>query len=78
MQASIALSEKDSFAQFGNIIPDFNAGDMVTQTNFTIKGVVPNMECASCVFRVQYFSNNFFEGATSNVFTQCADVAIVK
>jgi hypothetical protein len=37
MMADIATSDSGTFVQFGETIPDFNAGDMVTQTNFTIK-----------------------------------------
>eukprot|EP00026_Physarum_polycephalum_P020836 Phypoly_transcript_23688.p1 GENE.Phypoly_transcript_23688~~Phypoly_transcript_23688.p1 ORF type:complete len:183 (+),score=26.93 Phypoly_transcript_23688:51-551(+) len=78
MMAEIALSENGVFVPFGEIIPDFNAGDMVTQTNFTIKGIVPNYPCAACVLRVQYVSNNPGEGEGSNIFYQCADISIVQ
>jgi len=78
MIAGIAPNDKGVFTKFGDIIMDYPANDMVTQTNFTIKGVVPNIDCKSCVLRVQYVSNNLGEGENTNVFSQCADILIVK
>ena len=36
--------------------------NMITQTNFSITGVVPNVACSpTCVLRVRYVSNNPLE-----------------
>jgi len=76
MVAEIATSDNGPYTQFGSLIPDFNAYDMVTQTNFSIKGIVPYFTCDRCVLRVRYVSNNPLEGANTNVFYECADIAI--
>eukprot|EP01113_Clastostelium_recurvatum_P025599 TRINITY_DN3081_c0_g1_i1.p1 TRINITY_DN3081_c0_g1~~TRINITY_DN3081_c0_g1_i1.p1 ORF type:complete len:172 (+),score=39.69 TRINITY_DN3081_c0_g1_i1:64-579(+) len=77
MIADITTSANSStFSPFGHVVPDYNARDMVTQTNFTISGTVPNVDCKGCVLRVRYVSNNPDEGKDSNIFYQCADVNI--
>jgi len=64
------------FEPFGDVIPDFNSMNMITQTNFTITGVVPYIDCHSCVIRVRYVSNNPYEDDHGTIFYQCADVRI--
>ena len=50
----------------------------ITQTNFTIKVVVPNVECDHCVVRMRYVSQNPTENDRGMTFYQCADVRINK
>jgi hypothetical protein len=69
------------FAPWGNVIPDFNANTMITQTNFTIEATVPQVTCDHCVLRVRYVSNNPDEAVKNNpnaIFYQCVDVKIIK
>ncbi|EGC29539.1 hypothetical protein DICPUDRAFT_95923 [Dictyostelium purpureum] len=54
-------------------IDDYNAWDMVTQTNYTVPVSLPNKPCKNCVLRVRYICNN---PAEPN-FTQCSDIAII-
>ncbi|KYQ90758.1 hypothetical protein DLAC_09396 [Tieghemostelium lacteum] len=73
----IAISyngDNGPFKQLSQTIDDFNAWDMVTQTNFTINVNIPSQPCSSCVLRVRYISNNAGEPAPD--FYQCADIAI--
>ncbi|KAF2071243.1 hypothetical protein CYY_007445 [Polysphondylium violaceum] len=70
----ISLSyDGQTFKQL-EVIPDFNAFDMWTQTNFTIPILVPSTPCDSCVIRVRYVPNNPLEPPMG--FVQCADVQI--
>ena len=48
-------------AQFGQMIPDFNAMDMMKLTNLTVTGTLPQQSCQQCVMRVTYQSNNDME-----------------
>eukprot|EP01112_Ceratiomyxa_fruticulosa_P010095 TRINITY_DN265_c0_g1_i7.p2 TRINITY_DN265_c0_g1~~TRINITY_DN265_c0_g1_i7.p2 ORF type:complete len:167 (+),score=44.94 TRINITY_DN265_c0_g1_i7:1054-1554(+) len=66
----------NTWQSFGQALNDYPARDMVTQTNFTISGTVPNFNCVGCVLRVRYISNNPYEGSNSNVFYQCSDINI--
>eukprot|EP01121_Diplochlamys_sp_Union-15-3_P008786 TRINITY_DN2352_c0_g1_i1.p1 TRINITY_DN2352_c0_g1~~TRINITY_DN2352_c0_g1_i1.p1 ORF type:complete len:170 (-),score=21.40 TRINITY_DN2352_c0_g1_i1:30-539(-) len=83
MDASISykvdnVTDSD-FLPIGDKIPDFNANNMVTQTNFTIKATIPRKPCDHCVLRVRYVSNNPDEAVTGNpnaIFYQCADITI--
>ena len=77
------LTESDFSYKFGTI-SDYPAMDMVTQTNFTITGVMPSFTCNHCVLRLRYRSNNADEinnrhGANPHaIFYQCADIMIVE
>ncbi|KAM9954392.1 hypothetical protein ACTFIW_003933 [Dictyostelium discoideum] len=55
-------------------IDDFNAWDMVTQTNYSVSVTLPTQTCKSCVLRVRYISNN--AGEPEPDFYQCSDIAI--
>lgn len=48
----------------------------ITQTNFTIKVQIPNVECKHCVIRLRYLSENPTENDRGTTFYQCADVRI--
>ncbi len=50
----------------------------ITQTNFSMKVQVPNVDCEHCVVRLRYLSNNPTENDRGMVFYQCADVKVVK
>lgn len=62
-----------------NTIADWNGMNMITQTNFTLSVVIPNVDCEACVLRTRYISHNPTEdsGGSSN-FHQCADVTVKK
>jgi hypothetical protein len=75
------LTETDFTYKFGSI-SDYPAMDMVTQTNFTITGTIPNILCPHCVLRLRYVSNNPDEVNNRHgnnphaTFYQCADISI--
>lgn len=50
----------------------------ITQTNFTIKVQIPNVDCSHCVIRLRYLSQNPTENDRGMTFYQCADVSITK
>ncbi len=50
----------------------------MTATNFTIKVVIPNVDCEHCVVRLRYESQNPMEEDQGTTFHQCADVRVVK
>jgi hypothetical protein len=50
----------------------------ITQTNFSMKVQVPNVDCDHCVVRLRYLSNNPTENDRGTIFYQCADVKVVK
>lgn len=76
------LTDSDFTYKFG-AVPDYPAQDMVTQTNFTITGTIPNILCNHCVLRLRYVSNNPDEVNNRHgnnpdaIFYQCADIMIV-
>jgi len=70
-------SEED-FSPLGQPIPDYNAMNMITQTNFTVSVTVPNVDCPHCVVRMRYISNNPKEDDRGTVFHQCSDVSVAK
>jgi len=79
LAVKVPITNTTKWLPFGNRVPDFNANNMVTQTNFTITDVVPNMDCSHCVLRVRYVSNNPEEVLPNNpdaIFFQCADIRI--
>lgn len=47
----------------------------ITQTNFTIRVAVPDVECTACVMRLRYLPHNPLE---PTAFYQCADVSVSK
>lgn len=50
----------------------------VTQTNFTMRVQIPNVQCDNCVIRLRYVSQNPTENDRGMTFYQCADVKINK
>lgn len=77
--ATTADPEEADFTPLGEPIPDYNAMNMITQTNFTMSVVVPNVECEHCVVRLRYLSNNPTEDHGGGmIFYQCADVSVSK
>ncbi|GAM26416.1 hypothetical protein SAMD00019534_095910, partial [Acytostelium subglobosum LB1] len=66
--------DQGPFQVVSKTIPDYNAWDMVSQTNYTVSIQVPNQTCKGCVLRVRYISNNAGEPLPD--FYQCADIAI--
>eukprot|EP01089_Gocevia_fonbrunei_P017992 TRINITY_DN599_c0_g1_i3.p1 TRINITY_DN599_c0_g1~~TRINITY_DN599_c0_g1_i3.p1 ORF type:complete len:149 (-),score=31.62 TRINITY_DN599_c0_g1_i3:43-489(-) len=69
------------FVQFGKTVPDYNANNMATQTNFTISGFLPDIDCDHCVLRLRYASHNPDEAVPGNpeaIFYQCSDIKIVS
>jgi hypothetical protein len=59
-------------------IPDWNAYNEITQTNFTVTFNVPSTPCKSCVIRARYLSNNLKEvDEGTTVFHNCADITII-
>ena len=70
---------ESDFTPLGEPIADYNALNMITQTNFTMSVVVPNVDCEHCVVRLRYVSNNPTEDHGGGmIFYQCADVAVEK
>lgn len=69
---------EDDFTPLGQPIPDYNAMNMITQTNFTVSVTVPNVDCPHCVMRMRYISNNPKEDDRGTVFYQCADISVTK
>lgn len=69
---------EDDFSPLGDPIPDYNAMNEITQTNFTVTVNVPNMDCEHCVVRMRYLSNNPTENDRGMIFYQCSDVAVTK
>ncbi|EGG13620.1 hypothetical protein DFA_11381 [Cavenderia fasciculata] len=57
-----------------NQLDDFNAWDMVAQTNFTVSSQLPSTKGAA-VLRVRYVSNNAGEPYTT--FYQCSDITVI-
>lgn len=61
---------------------DWPAHEMVTQTNFTVEVVIPNINCLKCILAVQYISYNPLEidpaNNTDSIFYNCADIVIRK
>eukprot|EP01088_Endostelium_zonatum_P011128 TRINITY_DN2496_c0_g1_i1.p1 TRINITY_DN2496_c0_g1~~TRINITY_DN2496_c0_g1_i1.p1 ORF type:complete len:173 (-),score=19.78 TRINITY_DN2496_c0_g1_i1:24-542(-) len=75
------VTKSSHFIYLGNRIPDWNANNMATQTNFTITATIPDISCDHCVLRVRYVSNNADEIVPNNpiaAFYQCADVRIKR
>jgi hypothetical protein len=70
--------EEGDFSPLGQPIPDYNAMNMITQTNFTVSVTVPNVDCPHCVLRMRYLSNNPKEDDRGTTFYQCADVSVAK
>jgi hypothetical protein len=70
--------KESDFFTLGKPISDYNAMNEVTQTNFTIKVTIPNIDCAGCVLRMRYVSNNPTENDRGMTFYQCADVTVTK
>lgn len=68
---------EQQFQALGQTISDWNAMDMITQTNFSITVTIPSAPCTQCVLRTRYLSNNPLENDRGEVFHQCADVAVV-
>jgi hypothetical protein len=66
------------FSSLGLPVSDYNAMNEITQTNFSMKVVVPNVECDHCVVRLRYISQNPTENDRGMTFYQCADVKVVK
>lgn len=50
----------------------------ITQTNFSMKVTIPNVDCDHCVVRLRYLSQNPTENDRGMTFYQCADVKVVK
>ena len=47
----------------------------ITQTNFTLRVSIPDIECSNCVLRLRYLPNNSLEPPA---FYQCADVSVSR
>jgi len=80
VDASIAFvsnPQESDFQPFGDPIADYNSMNQITQTNFSITAVVPNMTTSTAVIRVRYVSNNPLEDDHGMIFYQCADVIIL-
>ena len=73
-------TEEDFAALEGDSqVADWNAMNMITQTNFTLTVTVPNVDCEHCVLRVRYVSQNPTEDhGGSPTFHQCADITVRK
>jgi len=69
---------ESDFQYLGYAIPDFNNMNMISQENFSIPIVVPNIACQECVIRARYVSNNPDENDRGEIFYQCADVIITN
>eukprot|EP01033_Poteriospumella_lacustris_P004845 gene4845-3474_t len=69
---------EEDFTALGLPVADYNAMNEITQTNFTIKVQIPNVECKHCVIRLRYVSQNPTENDRGMTFYQCADVKVVK
>jgi hypothetical protein len=54
---------------------DYNAMNEISQTNFTLRVAVPDIECSHCVLRLRYLSNNPLE---PSAFYECADVSVAR
>ncbi|KAK5576901.1 hypothetical protein RB653_001838 [Dictyostelium firmibasis] len=75
LDVSISYNGDDGeYTQLVPTIDDFNAWDMVTQTNYSLSVPLPTQTCKSCVLRVRYISNN--AGEPEPDFYQCSDIAI--
>jgi len=59
-------------------VSDYNAMNEITQTNFTIPTIIPNVDCEHCVVRIRYISQNPTENDRGMTFYQCADVKVNK
>ncbi|EGC39377.1 hypothetical protein DICPUDRAFT_96564 [Dictyostelium purpureum] len=66
--------DNGNYIQLSQTISDFNAWDMVSQTNYTVSVTLPIQSCKSCVLRVRYVSNN--AGEPYPDFYQCSDIAL--
>eukprot|EP01133_Synstelium_polycarpum_P005673 gene5673-6552_t len=76
MDAAISYNgDNGTFKPVGDIIADYYALDMVSQTNFYFNIIVPTQTCTNCVLRVRYVSNNAGEGKYPD-FVQCSDISI--
>jgi hypothetical protein len=81
LDVSVALNSnptESDFAYYSTPIPDFNAMNQITQTNFTANIVVPSVSTSTlAVVRVRYVSNNAGENDRGEIFYQCSDVLIL-
>lgn len=69
-------SEEDFISLDTDDITDYNAMNMITQTNFTYVITVPNTDADAAVLRVRYISNNPEENDRGEIFYQCSDITI--
>jgi len=76
--AATADPVEDDFTSLGDAISDYNALNEITQTNFTIKIAVPDVDCEHGVLRLRYVSQNPSENDRGMIFYQCSDVKVVK
>jgi len=77
--AEVADPTEEDFYPLGQPIADWNGMNMITQTNFSIRVTVPNIDCDHCVLRMRYISQNPTEDhGGSPTFHQCADVKVTK
>jgi len=76
--ANNADPAETDFTQLGTPISDYNAMNEITQTNFTMKVTIPNVDCDHCVVRLRYVSQNPTENDRGMTFYQCADVSVAK
>lgn len=81
LDLSIAFNSDPKEADFqpwGIQVPDWNAMNQITQTNFSVTAVVPNVDCTNCVLRLRYVSNNAGENDRGEIFYQCSDISISR
>ncbi|EFA76806.1 hypothetical protein PPL_09558 [Heterostelium album PN500] len=72
----VAISYAGDNGQYQTLysMQDFNAWDMVSQTNLSVPVTFPKTKCTSCVLRVRYISNN--SGEPNPDFYQCSDITL--
>jgi hypothetical protein len=68
-------TEEDFVVELGSV-SDYNAMNEITQTNFTLPVLIPNVAVDHGVLRLRYFSNNPTENDRGMIFYQCADVSV--
>lgn len=78
MDVSFAVGENPREEQFQVLksISDFNPMNQITQTNFSLDILLPNISCKTCVLRVRYLSQNPLEDDRGTTFYQCADIEL--
>ncbi|CAF0954160.1 unnamed protein product [Didymodactylos carnosus] len=80
LDVSFALGEHPSESDFEVLasVNDYNAMNQITQTNFSLDVMLPDVTCEKCVIRVRYLSNNLDEDDRGTIFYQCSDVELTK